>query len=115
MSRINTETILSLFLGFVVLWFGYNEITNPAAWAVFVPTYLNVGEMVNNLVIAHGAVLAAAGLAMIFNFHRRLAAGLIALLILGIVTTLLQVEGLTDVSVRDIGLLGMALALATRN
>lgn len=115
MPRISIETILSWFLGFVVVWFGYNEITNPGKWAVFLPPYLNLSEMTNNFIIAHGAVLALSGVALIFNFRRRLVGGILALLILGIVATLIQEEGLSETVVRDIGLLGMALALALGN
>lgn len=116
MSRLNTETILSLFLGFVVIWFGYNEVTNPEAWGVYVPSFIGAtGAMLNNLVMAHGAVLVLSGLAIIFNFHRKAGASVIALMLLSIVITLVMGAGLDDVAVRDIGLFGMALALALKN
>lgn len=115
MSRLNTDTILSLFLGFVVIWFGYNEVTNPEAWTVFVPSFFGGGSMIINLVMAHGVVLILSGLSVILNFHRRLGASVIALMIFSIVVTLISGSGLDEIAVRDIGLFGMALALAMRN
>lgn len=111
MSRINKDTILALFLGFVVIWFGYQEVTDPGAWAVYVPAFLGAGAMVKNLVMAHGAVLVLSGLSLIFNFHRKTAAIVIAIILLDIVVTLILDSGLDEIVVRDIGLFGMALAL----
>jgi len=116
MTRLNTETILSLFLGFVVIWFGYNEVINPAAWAVYVPSFVTAtGTMLNNLVIVHGVILVFAGLAVIFNFQRKIGATVIAIMLLGIISTLVMGSGLDEIAVRDIGLFGMALALALKN
>lgn len=116
MSTFNRETVLSFFLGFVVLWFGGNEIMSPERWTVFVPAFLGItGDLLNYLVVAHGIVLALSGICLIFNFHRRLAASVVFLMILSIVFTLVSTSGLDEIAVRDIGLLGMALALALRN
>ncbi|HEY4494018.1 MAG TPA: hypothetical protein VJB95_01125 [Candidatus Paceibacterota bacterium] len=107
------ELVLAWFLGFVVLWFGYKEVTGPNSWTAMIPSFLGVeGQMAVNLVMAHGIILILSGLALVFNFHRRIAASVIALLILAIVGNFLMTGGLSAVAVRDIGLLGMALALA---
>lgn len=115
MSKINKELVLSCFLGFVVIWFGANEILYPERWAAFAPSFLRAMEMINYLVMAHGIVLALSGLALIFNFHRRIAAFVLFLMIGQIVVTLIMVSGLDEIAVRDIGLLGMALALSLKN
>lgn len=100
-----------MFLGFVVIWFGLNEVRNPEAWAIYVPGFLQGMSMVNTLVLVHGVILILSGVALIFNFYRRLAAIVLALMLLDIVATLWLGSGLDEITVRDIGLLGMALAL----
>ncbi len=117
--QINKETILSYFLGFVVIWFGVNEIMEPERWAGYVPEFIKEAiasaKMVNYMVLGHGVVLSASGLALVLGFRRRAAAFIIFLMLLGIVAALLQVSGLDEIAVRDIGLLGMALALTLKN
>ncbi|HEU0085391.1 MAG TPA: hypothetical protein VFQ59_00305 [Candidatus Paceibacterota bacterium] len=116
MFRLNRENVLSLFLAFVVIWFGVNEFTNPASWTAFIPQFLNVsGEMARYMVMAHGAILVLAGLALVFDWKRRSAAFVIFIMILSIVATIIMGEGLGEIAVRDIGLLGMALALSLRS
>jgi len=115
MRRIHREMILSLFLAFVVIWFGINEILNPENWTVFIPKFLNIEAQAENLILLHGGVLVLSGLALVFNWKRKIAASIIFLLILSIVFTLFQGEGLSETVVRDIGLLGLALALALKN
>ncbi|MCE9549231.1 hypothetical protein K8Q98_02420 [Candidatus Nomurabacteria bacterium] len=115
MWRINKEVVLSYFLAFVVIWFGVSEVSSPERWVVFVPTFLNLGDMVNSLVMVHGVVLVLCGLSLVFNFYRRIAAFIVLIMLIDIVTTLILVSGLDEISVRDIGLLGMALALALKN
>lgn len=115
MYRFNNENILSFFLAFVVIWFGYNEVTNPEQWVAYVPSFLGGGSMTEYLVVAHGIILILSGLSLIFNFHKRTAAFVILLMLAGIVFTLLSVSGLDEIAVRDIGLLGMALALTLKN
>lgn len=115
MLRLNRENVLSYFLGAVVIWFGAQELMAPAEWASFVPDFvvkfINNESLVNYLVMGHGAVLALAGLALIFNGKRRVAAAVIALFILAIIGSLFQSSGVTATLVRDVGLFGMALAL----
>ena len=115
LSKLNRENILSYALGFVVLWFGINEVMNPAAWSVFVPEFLGTGEWINTLVLLHGILLIISGLGLIFNFYRRLFAGIVAILLLGVIFSLISVSGLDEIAVRDIGLLGIAIALALKN
>ena len=115
MSKISRETVLSYALGFVALWFGGNEIMDSGSWAGYLPPFLTETEMANTIVFAHGILLVASGLSLVFNFYRRMGAFVLFLLLLGIVGTLLFTGGLNEISVRDIGLLGMALALSLRS
>ncbi len=114
MSKLNRENILSLFLGFVVIWFGIQEVTNPEDWTVFIPSFLGNIMAATTLVTIHGIILIAAGLSLGLGWHRRLAAGIIALMLASIIVTLFSGEGLSEIVVRDIGLFGAALALSMR-
>lgn len=115
MSKIKQKTILSFFLGFVVIWFGIQEVTSPGHWVAFVPHFLGAGQTLVHLVVIHGVVLLAAGIALVFGIYRRFAAAVVTLMLLQIVVTLLFAEGLDEISVRDIGLFGAALALAWKD
>lgn len=115
MSNLNRENILSIFLGFVVIWFGINEVSNPTDWSVFIPEFLGSIAPASTLVTIHGVVLILMGLAVIFNWHRRIGAAVLGLMILSIIVTLFGSEGLSEIVVRDIGLFGIALALFVRN
>lgn len=115
MRHINRETVLSYFLAFVVFWFGFNEVSSPANWTGLVPGFLGSGAMLTYLVVFHGSLLILCGLALVFRFHPRVAAGILALMLLDIAATLIVRGGLSDVAVRDIGLFGVALALSFRN
>lgn len=115
MPRLSKEKVLSYFLAFVVIWFGTNEILSPERWVAFVPSFLGTGDVLHYLVIGHGVVLILCGLAMLSDFHKRIAAFIVFLMLVDIVVTLISISGLDEVVVRDIGLLGMALALSLKN
>lgn len=108
-EKLNAELILSWFLAFVVLWFGLNEVFFPQNWVGLIPNFLRDFGVL--LIIIHGVVLASCGIALVLNFYRKIAALIIALLILEIIINLLIISGLSDIVVRDIGLLGMAIAI----
>ncbi|OGD33682.1 hypothetical protein A2833_03510 [Candidatus Azambacteria bacterium RIFCSPHIGHO2_01_FULL_44_55] len=110
-EKLNTEIILSFFLAFVVLWFGINEILYTQDWTGLVPNVLKNLLSVNLLVLSHGITLTVCGFALIFNIKRKIAAAVIVVLLLEIVINFLFISGLSGVAVRDVGLLGMALAI----
>ncbi|MEX2052301.1 MAG: hypothetical protein WD991_01220 [Candidatus Paceibacterota bacterium] len=111
MQILNRENILSFFLAVVVLWFGYQEVSAPENWVSLVPEFFGNGENLRYMVLAHGAILILSGLFLIFNFKRRIAAGVIALMLLGIIINFYQTGGISATLIRDVGLLGMALGL----
>ncbi|MDE2037739.1 MAG: hypothetical protein KGI69_00745 [Patescibacteria group bacterium] len=108
------SAVLRWALAFTVAWFGWSEIWSPGDWSVFVPAYLGLGQgdIALYAVIAHGTVLCSAGLALVLAYRVRFMAGLIAFMLLAIVADLILQSGLTDIAVRDIGLLGLALGIA---
>lgn len=110
MKWLNRNSILSFFLAFVLAWFGIHELFTPVDWVVFVPSFLGGGSLATASVTIHGIVLIVCALMLIFDYHRRLASGIVAIMFAEIIFTLLKSSGLSDVAVRDIGLLGMAIA-----
>ena len=115
MSILNRENILSFFLGVVVVYFGFSEVSAPLKWVGMVPEFFGEGEMIRYLVMIHGAILLVSGFALFFNFKRRAAAAIIAIMLLSIVVNFFQTGGVNPTMMRDVGLLGLALGLAVRN
>lgn len=108
----NPENVLSYALGFVVAWFGLNEIFAPQDWVTFAPPFLGTGTFAVSLVIVHGVVLASCALLLFFNLYRRIAAAILALIFVEVVVGLVTQTGLSDIAVRDIGLCGLSVGLA---
>jgi len=107
------HVLIRLGLGFVLGWFGLQELRTPAEWAVFVPPFVSALSPVgvSDLVLIHGFLLLVAAssvvLGLLFLPGCLLAAGLLAEITFGLWLD----NGLNDLVVRDLGLLAMAGAL----
>jgi uncharacterized membrane protein YphA (DoxX/SURF4 family) len=100
-----------VLLGLVLGWFGYHELVHPALWTGYVPA-LSPGSSVALLaVLAHGWVLLVLAVALIAGIATRLAAGIAAITLLEIVVWLTVTAGLSDLVLRDLGVLGLAICL----
>ena len=108
---LNQEAVLSYSLAFVAIWFGLNEMLYPQTWVDFAPAWLGTGKLAYYLVLAHGFVLFDAGVMLVINFHRRIAALILTLILTEIIVTLVMQQVSMDIIVRDVGVLGLALAL----
>lgn len=106
-----TLTTLSYALAIVVLWFGVSEIITPTPWESFVPGFFGEGPLIPVLVVIHGIILVICGIMFLFNFHRRIAAAAVTLLIFESIVDTIIGSGITDIAIRDVGLFGAALAL----
>ena len=104
-------TIGRLLLGLVLAWFGYHELVQPAQWTGYVPGVHTASSFAILLVLAHGWLLLVLAVALIAGIAHRLAAGLAALLLLQIVVWLTISAGLSDLTLRDVGVLGLAACL----
>lgn len=104
-------TLARILLGLVLAWFGYHELVQPALWTGYVPVLASRSTAATVLVLAHGWILMMLAVALVAGLMVRLAAALTAVLILQIVITLTVTGGLTDLTMRDVGVLGLALAL----
>jgi len=100
-----------VMLGLVLAWFGYHELAQPQLWTGYVPGVSGGSTIAIVLVLAHGWLLVMLAVAITAGVALRLAAAVAAVLLLQIVITLAVTGGLTDVTLRDVGVLGLATCL----
>jgi uncharacterized membrane protein YphA (DoxX/SURF4 family) len=103
-----------ILLGLVLAWFGYHELMQPALWTGYVPVLSSNSAVAVVLVLAHGWLLLMLAVALLAGIVPRLAAAVAALLLLQIVITLTVTAGLSDLTLRDVGVLGLAVCLTGR-
>jgi uncharacterized membrane protein YphA (DoxX/SURF4 family) len=101
-----------MLLGLVLAWFGYHELMQPGLWTGYVPLVHSVTGWAVILVLAHGWLLLVLSVALVFGIAARAAAGLAALLLAQIVIWLTITAGLSDLTLRDVGVFGLALCIA---
>ena len=101
-----------VLLGLVLAWFGYHELVDPALWTGYVPVISSASAVAAILVLAHGWLLLVLAVALIAGIATRAAAGLAALLLVEIIISLIVTAGLSDLTLRDVGVLGLALCVA---
>ncbi len=103
-------TMARVLLG-LVAWFGYHELAAPGLWTGYVPGLAAASPVATVLVLVHGRVLLVLAVAIVAGVALRLVAAIAALLVLQIVITLTVTGGLTDLTLRDVGILGLAICL----
>lgn len=99
-----------VLLGLVLAWFGYHELTSPDQWTGYVPVINEASQLAIVAVLVHGWVLFMLAVALIAGIAPRISAAIASVLLLEIVISL-SVSGLTDTSMRDVGVLGLAVVL----
>ncbi len=100
-----------VLLGLVLAWFGYHELVQPGLWTGYVPVISATSGLATILVLAHGWVLLVLAVALVAGIAPRLAAAVAALLLVEIVISLTVSGGLSDLTLRDVGVLGLAICL----
>lgn len=105
-------TCARIVLGLVCLWFGTNELIQPHLWTGYVPIIPTTGILAVILVLVHGGALFVFGIALVLGIVPRIVALFVALLLLEIVLTLSIGHGVNDIAVRDLGIFGLAVAIA---
>ncbi|HEX9357682.1 MAG TPA: hypothetical protein VF933_28180 [Streptosporangiaceae bacterium] len=100
-----------ILLGLVLAWFGYHELVRPGLWTGYVPVLPPASGPAVILVLAHGWVLLVLAVALIAGVAPRTAAAVAAILVLEIVISLTATGGLSDLTLRDVGVLGLAICL----
>lgn len=104
-------TMARVLLGLTLAWFGYHELMSPQLWTGYVPGVSATSDLAIVLVLAHGWLLLVLAVAITAAIGLRMAAAVSALLLLQIVLDLAVTGGLTDLTLRDVGVLGLALCL----
>jgi uncharacterized membrane protein YphA (DoxX/SURF4 family) len=99
-----------VLLGLVLAWFGYHELTSPDQWTGYVPVVNEASQLAIVAVLVHGWVLFVLAVALIAGIAPRISAAIASVLLLEIVISL-SVSGLSDTSMRDVGVLGLAVVL----
>jgi uncharacterized membrane protein YphA (DoxX/SURF4 family) len=94
----------------VLSWFGYHELVQPSLWTGYVPV-VSGSTLVVLLVLAHGWLLLMLAVALVAGIAVRAVAAVAVVLLLQIVTSLSLSNGLSDLVLRDVGVLGLAVCL----
>ena len=100
-----------MLLALVLAWFGYHELVRPALWTGYVPVVAPTSTAAVVAVLAHGWVLLMLAVALAAGIATRLAALLAAAVLLEIIISLTVTAGLSDLTMRDVGVFGLAVCL----
>jgi uncharacterized membrane protein YphA (DoxX/SURF4 family) len=100
-----------ILLALVLAWFGYHELVRPGLWTGYVPVVSPASSLAIMAVLIHGWLLLVLAVALAAGLATRLAALLAAVLLLEIVVSLTISGGLSDLTLRDAGVLGLAITL----
>ena len=99
-----------VLLGLVLAWFGYHELMLPGEWTGYVPVISETSNLAIIAVLVHGWILFVLAVALVAGIAPRVSAAIASVLMLEIVISL-SVSGLSDTSMRDVGVLGLAVCL----
>jgi uncharacterized membrane protein YphA (DoxX/SURF4 family) len=100
-----------MLLALVLAWFGYHELVRPSLWTGYVPVVSPTSSAAIIAVLAHGWVLLVLAVALAAGIATRLAALLAAVVLLEIIISLTVTAGLSDLTMRDVGVFGLAVCL----
>nr|AQS28390.1 hypothetical protein [uncultured archaeon] len=95
------KPLLRIAMSLIFLYFGFQQVSSPDAWAGFVPEFLTSAIITaNNIVIFNGILELSLGLFMLLGLYTRFASLILALHLFGIAFSI----GLNPLGVRDFGL-----------
>jgi hypothetical protein len=100
-----------VLLGLVLGWFGYHELAQPSLWTGYVPVLPPGSPAAVLAVLAHGWLLLILAAALIAGIATQIAAAMAAVALAEIVLSLTVTTGLSDLVLRDLGVLGLAICL----
>jgi uncharacterized membrane protein YphA (DoxX/SURF4 family) len=100
-----------MLLGLVLAWFGYHELVQPGLWTGYVPVVASGSALAAVAVLVHGWLLLVLAVALIAGIATRAAAAAAAVLLAEVVISLIATGGLSDLTMRDVGVLGLAVCL----
>lgn len=105
--RSYAPVVVRIGTGLVVLWFGVNQLLHPELFHGYIPSWFTLLSA-PTLLMVNGLFEVVIGVCLLLGLLTRVAAGLHALHLLGIIVAL----GYGDIAVRDVGLLFAAVAVA---
>lgn len=103
----HSPLVLRLGLALVFGWFGIDKFLHVSAWYGWIPAWLTFVPLDAFLYVL-GALEVIAALLLLIGIYVRIASLACAALLIAVVLNF----GINEITVRDIGLIGMALALA---
>lgn len=104
-------TFLRISMALMVLWFGFQQISDPMAWVGFLPDWsqsLHLYAQPKTLIMLNGWFEIFFGILLFFGFYTRFAAAMLAIHLLGITVSI----GYDAIGVRDAGLTAALIAVA---
>jgi hypothetical protein len=98
--------------GLILGCFGFWELTGPSQWTGYVPQVLATTAPPVWLVLVHGWILFLLGAAALIEFAPAVTSWIAVVLMAEVAGGLLLTSGFTEILVRDVGLLALALVWA---
>ncbi len=112
LNRDQARHILTrLSLAVIFIGIGIWEILSPSYWSYYIPKFLANFANPLTLTMIHGVILVVLGLAVLIGAYLRTASILSALMMLSILVALITMFGFTDIMIRDLAVLLVAIAL----
>ncbi len=106
MKKDRIRHLLTRFaVALVFMTFGIWEITNPRYWEGFLPSFLPAAISPSLIILAHGVLLLAIGIAILTGFYLRIFSALAAIMLILIILSLLYLTGFIQIVVRDSAIL----------
>jgi uncharacterized membrane protein len=102
-----SNIFLRLGLGFVFLWIGVDMFRHPEAWIGYLPAQLPLNFDRDTALKLNGIFDVAIGVLVVVNKFPKIT----AILAVGHLVGILATQGINAVIIRDVGLLGAAMAL----
>jgi uncharacterized membrane protein YphA (DoxX/SURF4 family) len=102
-----SQFCLRLGLGIIFFYFGVDKFVHVYRWVGFIPTWMYLPISAELFMYIQGVIETAIGVLLLSGYFVRYAAGVSAVILLGIVATM----GFNDIMIRDLGLLLMAVSL----
>lgn len=113
MPKLPSPILVERFgLAFCFLSIGIWEAVRPSYWFGYVPSAaMTAGFDLSLMVRLHGVFLCLIGAAVLTGFRLRLASGLATLMLLGITVSLAVESGFSEIFLRDVAILALAVAV----
>ena len=100
--------IIRIGLAVVFIWFGIDKLIAPINWFGYVPSFIDALPIsIRDFVLINGLFEIILGLMLLWPRSVRIAADIIAAFLVAV----LVFQGFNEVTIRDLGLIAMALSL----